>query len=150
MKTTALFASFLLLLSMGLQLGAQERKFRPAPTCNDLTWSDEARQAYPDIDLLCRGVYERNGIYYAKALIEVSGVLGNKISFHVLHRDGTKGPLRGVRVSVNWTATLDGKTYRASELNRGQQLNIYLPEGRFALVFGRRVSTDSEQALTIE
>ena len=33
----------------------------------------------------------------------------------------------------SWRANINGRLYRANDLQRGQQLNVYLPEDRFAL-----------------
>ena len=105
-----------------------------APTCADLNWSAEALEANPDIAKSCQAVYEKNGKLYAKASIEVVRVRGNRMTFRTMHTDGGKGDSRSVQLDNSWRAEIGGRQYRASDLSRGQQLNVYLPEDRFAMV----------------
>ena len=103
-------------------------------TCADLNWSAEVLALNPDIGAMCQTVYEKNGKLYAKTSIEVVRVRGNTMTFRPIHVDGTKGDSRSVTLHSSWRAEIAGRTYRASDLMRGQNLNVYLPEDRFALV----------------
>ena len=102
-------------------------------TCADLNWSAEVLAANPDIAAMCQTVYEKNGRLFAKTSIEVVRVRGNTMTFRPLHIDGTKGDSRSVTLDSSWRAKIAGREYRASDLMRGQNLNVYLPEDRFAL-----------------
>ena len=115
-------------LSMG-QANAQVSSL----TCSDINWSAQILTDYPTIDQFCQAVYERNGKLYAKGTVEVVRVRGNTITFRPLHTDGTMGDSRTVTVPSDWRAKIAGRNYRASDLMRGQQLNVYIPEDRFAL-----------------
>lgn len=112
---------------------AQDPNMRAVVTCSDLNWSAQVLAANPDIEQSCRGVYEKDGRLYAEAEVEVVRVRGSTITFRPLHVDGSKGESRKITVAPAWRATIDGREYRASELERGQQLQVYLPEDRFAL-----------------
>lgn len=101
--------------------------------CADLKWSAEVLAANPDIASACQGVYEKDGILYAKATIEVVRVLGNTLRFRTLLTDGKLGKRRSVTLDSKWRVAIDGREYRLSDLGEGQRLNIYLPEDRFAL-----------------
>jgi len=105
-------------------------------TCADLNWSAEVLAANPDIAQMCRTVYEKDGRLFAKTSVEVVRVRGNTMTFRPLHTDGTKGDSRSVTLESSWRANIAGRQYRASDLMRGQNLNVYLPEDRFALSIG--------------
>lgn len=123
-------------LSMLLAAGgaaAADNKPRGAVQCADLKWSAQVLAANPDIASACQGVYEKDGILYAKATIEVVRVLGNTLRFRTLLTDGRLGKRRSVTLDSQWRVSLDGRQYRLSDLSEGQRLNIYLPEDRFAL-----------------
>ena len=102
-------------------------------TCADLNWSAEVLAANPDVAAMCQTVYEKDGKLFAKTSIEVVRVRGNTMTFRPLHIDGTKGDSRSVTLDSSWRAQIAGREYRASDLMRGQNLNVYLPEDRFAL-----------------
>jgi hypothetical protein len=102
-------------------------------TCADLNWSAEVLAANPDIAQMCQTVYERDGKLFAKTSVEVVRVRGNTMTIRPKHTDGTLGESRSVTLDSSWRANIGGRQYRASDLSRGQSLNVYLPEDRFAL-----------------
>ena len=112
---------------------ASAQRPRGAVECGDLKWAPQVLAANPDIALACQGVYERDGILYAKASIEVVRVTGNKLRFRTLLTDGSKGAARSVTLASTWRVNLSGKEYRLMDLVEGQQLDIFLPENSFAL-----------------
>lgn len=119
-------------------------------TCADLNWSAEALAANPDIAMTCQAVYEKNGELFAKASIEVVRVRGNRMTFRTLHTDGTKGDSRSIQLDNSWRAEIGGRSYRASDLMRGQQLNVYIPEDRFALAVEDADGPDAVDMVVIE
>lgn len=121
------------ILAVAIAGQAIAEKPRGAVTCSDLKWSAQVLAANPDIALACQGVYEKDGILYAKASIEVVRVTGNRLRFRTLRTDGTKGTPRSVTLDSKWRVNLSGKEYRLMDLVEGQQLDIFLPEDRFAL-----------------
>src|SRR5210317_2276505 len=128
-----------LALSAG-QLIAQEtnstgKVMSTTVTCADLNWSAEVLAINPDIAAMCQTVYEKDGKLFAKTSIEVVRVRGNTMTFRPKHTDGTLGDSRSVTLDPSWRANIGGRQYRASDLSRGQNLNVYLPEDRFALAF---------------
>jgi hypothetical protein len=76
-------------------------------------------------------------------------VRGNTMTFRPLHTDGTKGDSRSVTLDSSWRATIAGREYRASDLMRGQNLNVYLPEDRFALAVEDDDGIDDADILVI-
>jgi hypothetical protein len=118
-----------------------------APTCADLNWSAEVLAANPDVAAMCQTVYERDGKLYAKTSIEVVRVRGNTMTFRPRHTDGTLGDSRSVTLDSSWRANIGGREYRASDLMRGQNLNVYLPEDRFALAVEDDDGLDDSDAM---
>ena len=114
-------------------------------TCADLNWAAEVLAMNPDIAESCQAVYEKNGELYAKATIEVVRVRGNRMTFRPLHTDGTMGDSRSVQLDSAWRAEIAGRSYRASDLMRGQQLNVYLPQDRFALAVSATTTSTTRQ-----
>ena len=126
-----------LTLSAG-QLMAQEttstgKVMSSTVTCADLNWSAEVLAKNPDIAEMCQTVYEKDGKLFAKTSVEVVRVRGNTMTFRPIRVDGTKGDSRSVTLAASWRAKIAGREYRASDLSRGQELNVYLPEDRFVL-----------------
>jgi hypothetical protein len=135
-----------LALSAG-QVSAQEES---ATSCADLNWSAEVLAGNPDIGQSCQAVYEKGGKLFAKASIEVVRVRGNRMTFRPMHTDGSKGDSRSVQLDSAWRADIGGRSYRASDLMRGQQLNVYLPEDRFALAVEDADGPDAAEMMVVE
>mgnify|MGYP001823334087 CR=1 FL=1 len=119
-------------------------------TCADLNWSAEVLAANPDIAAMCQTVYEKDGQLFAKTSIEVVRVRGNTMTFRPKHIDGTLGDSRSVTLDSSWRANIGGRQYRASDLMRGQSLNVYLPEDRFALALETDDGMDDANMMVIE
>ena len=122
----------LALLLAGSVAAAEDRP-RGAVRCEDLKWAPQVLVANPDIELACQGVYEKDGVLYAKATIEVVRAVGNTLKFRTVRNDGSLGKRLSVTLGSQWRVKLDGRDYRLSELVAGQRLDIFLPEDRFAL-----------------
>ena len=147
-KKVVVAAGMVLALSAG-QLMAQETNSTgkvqsSTVTCADLNWSADVLAANPDIAAMCQTVYEKDGRLFAKTSIEVVRVRGNTMTFRPLHVDGTKGDSRSVTLAPSWRAKIAGREYRASDLSRGQNLNVYLPEDRFALAIEDEVLEETD------
>jgi len=129
---------------------AMAQTTQSALSCADLNWSAEVLAANPDVGDSCTSVWEKDGKLYAKVPIEVVRTRGNRITFRPLHTDGTMGDSRSVVAPSDWRAHIAGRQYRASDLYRGQQLNVYLPEDRFALIVEDHDGPDEMDAVDIE
>ena len=139
-------AALMLVSLVSLATAAQDTD-RGAVACADLNWSAEVLAANPDIARACQGVYEKDGVLYAKATIEVVGVQGSTLRFRALFSDGTKGKRRSVTLGSQWRASIAGKQYHLGDLTAGQRLDVFLPEDRFAL---KVVGSNKSQATAIE
>ncbi len=136
-------------LSAG-SLMAQDKAVSSTVTCADLNWSAEVLANNPDIGQSCQAVYEKDGRLFAKSTIEVVRVRGNRMTFRPLHTDGSLGDSRSIQLDSAWRAEIGGRSYRASDLMRGQQLNVYLPEDRFALAITDDDGPDEADLVMIE
>lgn len=152
-KKMVLIAGMALTLSAG-QLMAQESPSKGVEsttvTCADLNWSAEVLSNNPDVASMCQTVYEKDGRLFAKTSVEVVRVRGNTMTYKSLHTDGTKGDSRSVTLDSGWRATIAGRQYRASDLQRGQNLNVYMPEDRFALAVEDDDGIDDSDIVDIE
>jgi hypothetical protein len=125
-KTIALICA-LPLLVLALPVSAQTDL-----TCSDITFHDDLTSRFPDIADDCLGVVESNGEPLAKFNVEIVRVINNNLTFRFRDpKDGSFGPRQRITVDSSWRARIDGNTYRARDLIRGQQLNIYLPADRW-------------------
>jgi len=136
-------------LSAG-SLMAQDAAESTTVTCADLNWSAEVLAANPDIGKTCSAVWEKNGKLFAKVPIEVVRVRGNRMTFRPVHTDGSMGDSRSIQLDSAWRANIGGRQYRASDLMRGQNLNVYIPEDRFALVVEDEDGPDEADLVVIE
>lgn len=118
--------------------------------CADLNWSAEVLAMNPDIAQSCQTVYEKGGELYAKVTVEVVRVRGNRMTFRPLHTDGSMGDSRSIQLDSAWRADIGGRSYRASDLMRGQQLNVYMPQDRFALAVEDADGPDAADLIVIE
>lgn len=125
-------------------------EYRGAVTCAELQWSAQVLEANPDIALACRGVFEKDEVLYAQAVIEVVRVRGNTMTFRTLRTDGTLGKLRTINLKQGWRVQLGGRDYRASELLPGQQLRVYMPQDRFGLAVEDPDGPDAEEVVEIQ
>ena len=128
MKLTALGCA-LIALAFGSQAMAQGDL-----TCDDIEFSSAVTDNYPSIANACDAVIQRDGTLFARIQVEVLRVRGNNLTFRVLNNDGTSGGSYTQNVGTSWRANIGGRSYRARDLVRGQQLNVYLPSDRWAFV----------------
>ena len=149
-KKTIVAAGITLAMSAGQAMAQGEKVESAAVSCADLNWSAQVLAANPDIAQTCRSVYEKNGKLYAKVQVEVVRVRGNTMTFRTKHTDGTMGDSRSITLDSDWRANIGGRDYRASDLMRGQELNVYLPEDRFALVIEDADGPDEADLVAIE
>ena len=123
-------------LLLAVAVAASRAQTRRAPTCDDLAWSDAALAANPDVGLLCQGVYVKGDSYYAKATIRITRVDGLRVTFVPYRRDGSLGKARSVRLTRDWEVTIGDEKLTASNLVKGQELTVFIPQDRFAISIG--------------
>jgi hypothetical protein len=100
--------------------------------CSDVTWSEEARAAYPRIATACREVLQRDGKYYVRFEGEVLRVADRGREVTINFRDGdrlTLTPPENLSITINNRPTL------ARDLRPGDQLRFYIPQDQLAATF---------------
>jgi hypothetical protein len=116
------------LLLMGASAQAQDM------SCDEIEFSTAVTSEYPSIAGACDAVVVKNGKKFARVQVEVQRARGRTLTFKIMNNDGTSGGSYTTTVDSSWRAKIDGRSYRASELYRGQELNVYMPEDRWAVI----------------
>jgi hypothetical protein len=103
-------------------------------SCSDIEWGSVVTDRYPNIANACDAVMEKNGKMFARVEVEIQRVRGRTVTFKILNNDGTSGGSYSQKVDSNWRASIAGRSYRASDLVRGQKLSVYVPSDRWAII----------------
>lgn len=115
--------------------------------CDDVQWSEEMQQRYPDIDSACQSVEERNGKKYVRFEGTVRSASASELD--VNFRGGGRvqmQPPAGTQIYMN------GKQIPVSELRRGDRLTFYVPEDRMTAQFypdEQLANTQESQAVNV-
>ena len=118
--------SALPMMAMGTTASAQADL-----TCADIEFNAEITSRYPDAQKGCLDVIESNGERFAKMSVELVRTGNNSATFKFKHADGTFGPTHRAELDSGWRANIGGREYRIRDLQRGQELNLYLPADRW-------------------
>ncbi|MCZ6831926.1 MAG: hypothetical protein O7F73_20520 [Gammaproteobacteria bacterium] len=103
-------------------------------SCSDINWSSAVTDEYPNIADACDAVVQKNGKMFARIEVEIQRVRGRTLTFKILHNDGSSSGSYTQTVNTGWRAKIGGRSYRPSDLFRGQQLNVYMPSDRWAVI----------------
>ena len=106
-----------------------------APSCADLTWQKQIVARYPNIAAACQEVVVSNAVSYARFTGELVRVnRDGSVKFEFKDRDGKSlGAATTLQPADSQRAMIEGRAYRFSELNPGQQLSVYVPETRLVV-----------------
>jgi hypothetical protein len=101
-----------------------------APSCADLAWQDQVSSRYPNIAAACQEVVVSHSVRYARFTGELMRVnRDGSVSFDFKDREGKSlGKATTLQPADSQRAIIEGRAYRLSELNPGQQLSLYVPE----------------------
>ena len=102
-------------------------------TCADIEFTATVTDQYADIAEACTSVVERNGKLYARLEAQVirPGRRSSVIRFK--HTDGSFGPRVTVTPESPVNVYLSGAKARLGDLERGQDIRVYLPSDRWAI-----------------
>src|SRR5690606_33798203 len=98
-------------------------------SCEQVTWSDQAIERYPNIADACQEVMERDGEYYVRFEGEVRRVTDRGGRVTIAFEDGatlTRTP------PENLSLSLDGRDRRPQDLRPGDELTFYVPQDQLA------------------
>lgn len=115
--------------------------------CDDVEWSAEMQERYPDIDAACQSVEERNGKKYVRFEGTVRSASASELD--VNFKGGGRvqmDPPEGTKIYMN------GKQIPVSDLRRGDRLTFYVPEDRMTAQFypdEQLANTQESQAVNV-
>lgn len=131
-----------LVASAMVALGASQAAYSQSPDCSDLMFNEVITSQFPSAGDACLDVVEKDGTQFAKFSAEIVRVRGGEVRARFKRPDGSFtdtysfNPPRSARVNIQ------GRSYRYSELSRGQELNIYLPPDRWEVATHSDPETD--------
>lgn len=98
--------------------------------CDDVQWSQEMQERYPNIGSACQSVEERNGKKYVKFEGTVRSARESELDIDFKGGGRVQmQPPEGTKVYMN------GKPISVAELERGDRLTFYVPEDRMTAQF---------------
>src|SRR5690606_26491829 len=114
------------------QRGADAAFTATGERCEDVTWSDEALERYPNIATACREVVERDGRYYVRFEGEVRRVAdrGNRVTIAF-----EEGDTLTLTPPESLSLPIDGRTSSPRDLPPGGQLTFYVPQDQLTATF---------------
>lgn len=105
-----------------------------AESCVDVDWDPELLEQYPNIEEACQEVVTAEGNRWARFEAELLRRNSDgSVRLEFKDRDGRSIEELTLQPAVGQRVTIAGRSYRFSELERGQELNLYVPEGIFAV-----------------
>jgi hypothetical protein len=132
-------------VSFGSSAMAQEEL-----ACDEIEWTPAVTDEYANIADACDAVISKNGKLFARIEVEILRVRGRTLTFRILNNDGSSGGNYSQTVDTSWRAKIGGRNYRASDLNRGQRLNVYMPGDRWAVIPHDDDGPDVEDAVVLQ
>ena len=124
-----LVSSLAALFAVNLDIAAAQEA--AIPTCEDLQFTQQILDVLPEANAACLGVIEQNGRLYAEFQAEIVRVRGGEVRVKFKRANGSFTGTHGFRPERDARVKIAGRSYRYSQLTRGQQLNVYLPADRF-------------------
>jgi hypothetical protein len=101
-------------------------------SCEQITWSKESLNRYPQIASACREVMQRDGKYFVKFEGKVKRVADGGRQLTIDFRDGD---LLTLTPPANMNLYIDNKPMPIRSLRPGDELNFYVPEDQLAAEF---------------
>ena len=130
MKKTFLLSCVALAAVSGYSISAMAQ----TPTCADVVWGENALVDNPGLRDNCLEVVQRGGAWYARMRAKVVRQGATSTVVRWQNTDGTWGASERTYPPRGFTANVDGKDVEISQLQPGQEVNVYLiDEGNFAL-----------------
>lgn len=112
---------------------SMDRTFKASgENCRDVEWSEEMLREYPGIGAACQSVEQRAGKTYVKFQGTVREVINNGQRVRI---DFKQGETLTLAPPANAVLYMDGRETPMSQLQRGTQLNFYVPEDQLTAHF---------------
>jgi hypothetical protein len=105
-----------------------------AESCADVNWDPELLEQYPRIGEACQEVVTAEGNRWARFEAELMRRNADgSVRLDFKDRNDRSIEELTLQPAPNQRVTIGGRTYSFAELERGQVLNLYVPEGVFAV-----------------
>lgn len=104
-----------------------------AQSCNEIVFTGPVAREFPEARNACLGVVTREGRQFAHFQARVRNVRGNTVEAEFKMPDGTYAHPITVTPDSSARVRIQGRDYRWNELQRGQELDVYLPPDRWEL-----------------
>jgi len=101
-------------------------------SCEEVTWSEEALERYPNIASACQEVMERDGDYYVRFEGEVRRVADRGGRVTIAFQGGDTLTLTPPE---SLSLTIDGRQRAPRDLRPGDELTFYVPQAQLAAAF---------------
>lgn len=99
--------------------------------CPDVDFNSSITSRFPDASDACLGIEVRDGRQYAHFQAELVGVSGNSVRARFRLPDGDYSDTYAFDVKPEARVEIEGRSYRYRDLERGQELDVYLPPDRW-------------------
>ena len=110
--------------------------------CGDIQFTSDVTSRFPNARNACLDVVTRDGQQYAHFQARIRSVRGNTVEAEFKLPSGEWGRPVTFATDPDARARIQGRTYRYSELDRGQELDVYLPPNRWAFAVHEDPSAD--------
>ena len=122
-------AVLLLGVSVSGQLYAQQQE--STVSCSDLRFTSAITDVLPSASDACLGVVEKDGRLFAEFKAEVVRNRGRTMHARFQRADGSWTDAYAFNPDMSRRISIGGRNVRIRDLQRGQQLNVFLPPDRF-------------------
>ena len=119
------------------------------PTCADLEFTQQILDVLPEANAACLAVVEQGGELYAEFQAEIVRVRGGEVRAKFKRADGSFTETHSFRPPSDQRVNIGGRSYRYSQLTRGQKLNLMLPADRFEVAIADDDDHMTPQVTTI-
>lgn len=105
-----------------------------AASCSEVAWEKDLVARYPRVGDGCQEVVISQGRKWARFEADfVRSYDDGRVTLDFKDRRGNSIEQLTLRPAPSQRVTIDGRTYQFKDLQRSQALNVYLPEGMFAV-----------------
>jgi len=102
-------------------------------SCSDLVFTGEVAQKYPNARNGCLDVVQKDGKSFAHFKARISQIRGGQITAEFKQPNGTYTTPIEFTPPSSQRVKIAGQSFRWNELQRGQELDVYLPPDRWEI-----------------
>jgi hypothetical protein len=136
-------------IALGVASAPVSTTYAQAPSCRDVVFTSEITNRFPNARDACLGVVEKSGEQYAKFTAEIDRVSGSRVDLKFLLPDGSYSRVFSFNPPPDARVRIQNRSYRYRDLNRGQQINIYVPPNRWMFATYTDETADFEEPAVV-